>query len=196
MKLHLASFRIPSAEILESLIGVTLEGLNIAVIANAKDQRTYRAEDVRLTHRFLGGLGISAQEVDLRDLANSTGVTEALSTFGMVYVMGGNGFVLREAMRASQFDEAIHGLVEAGLVYASESAGSVVAGRTLCGTETVDDTSKVDEPIFEGLGLIDKIIVPHASRRMYAGYLEHMRSTFESEELIILNDNEAYVVND
>jgi dipeptidase E len=195
MKLYLGSYRITDPAGLEKLVDRPLEGLSVAVIGNAKDAKPSeeRIASLRQVHASLGTLGLVTANIDLRDISQATETNEAMNGFDMVFVTGGNSFVLRESMRRSGFDTAIHELVDTNLVYCGESAGAVVAGTTITSAE-VEDTSAVSELIFEGLGLIDRIIVPHANWRRRADYIEQMVVTY-GERLLTLRDDQAHIVD-
>lgn len=55
------------------------------------------------------------------------------------------------------------------IVYAGYSAGPCVLGPTLCGFETIEDPSVTrlhgGAPVFEGLGVLDCVVVPHVGIR-------------------------------
>ncbi len=113
-------------------------------------------------------LGIAGERLDLRDyFGDPTGLRARLHGLDLVWVTGGNAFVLRRAMRQSGFDDIIVELVEADrLVYGGFSAGAVVAAPSLEGIQLMDDPSEVPagyqrEIVWDGLGLIDHAIVPH-----------------------------------
>lgn len=144
--------------------------LRCAVVVNACDAYNRSArDDVRdRALRDLGALGFEVHELDLRDHSDDDrGLTKQLATCGMVWVTGGNAFVLRSAIRRSGFEAAIPRLLDTTqLVYGGSSAGSVVAGASLRGVELVDPVADLEligagEPIWEGLGLVDFTIAPH-----------------------------------
>jgi dipeptidase E len=127
--------------------------------------------DIRLAgvHRELTALtdlGLVAQELDLRDLSPATAAAE-LNPFDIVWVRGGNVFMLRYALAASGADvELTRRLQDDSVVYAGYSAGPCVLGPSLRGLEVVDGPAAVEEtdrhpPIWDGLGLLEFSIVPH-----------------------------------
>jgi dipeptidase E len=116
----------------------------------------------------LASLGLVTEEVDLRRYFGAGEALRAkLGEFDLVWVMGGNAFVLRRAMKQSGFDDVIIGMLERDeIVYGGFSAGAVVAAPTLRGIELIDDPGEVPpgydpEVVWDGLGLIDYSIVPH-----------------------------------
>jgi dipeptidase E len=145
--------------------------LEVAVIANALDFWDERRSRKHLESEFkrLSALGLRASEIDLRTFfAPGTSVRADLEKFGGVWVVGGNGFILRRAMSYSGFDEFVwhKQQTDPDFVYAGYSAGSCVLAPTLRGVELMDPPELAPkgykaEIIWEGLGILDFSIAPH-----------------------------------
>jgi dipeptidase E len=109
-------------------------------------------------------LGFDAEELDLRQYFHGRGDLRArLETLALVWVVGGNAFVLARAMTAAGFGPAAHDRLE---VYAGYSAGACVAGPDLEGIQLMDDPDFVPagyqpEMPARTLGLVPWRIVPH-----------------------------------
>ncbi|MBF6457292.1 Type 1 glutamine amidotransferase-like domain-containing protein [Nocardia cyriacigeorgica] len=167
MRLFLASYRFGAhADRLAALAGPPGR---VAVIANACDAWP-RARAAAVTSDLvpLRTLGYRPEEVDLREYAGrAKALAQRLAEFPMVWVRGGNTFVLRAQFARSGADLVIPELLAAdALVYAGYSAGACVLAPDLHGLETADDPAEVlpacgVEPRWDGLGLIDRPIVPH-----------------------------------
>lgn len=172
MRLYLSSYRLGDrAGALLALIGGT--GARAAIISNALDgipsetRDAYRAE-VYDPARELASLGIVGEDLDLRRFfARKEALRQELAGYDLVWVMGGNAFTLRRAMKQSGFDAVISGMLDRDeIVYGGFSAGAVVAGPSLDGYEIMDDPSELPpgydvNPVRDGLGLIDFAIIPH-----------------------------------
>jgi dipeptidase E len=148
-------------------------GARAAVISNGFDgcsaaaREIYRAE-VFDPQNTLRSLGVAAESLDLRAyFGDEEALRQQLSNFDLVWVMGGNAFVLRRAMRQSRFDRVIEErLGEDSIVYGGDGAGAIVAGPTLRGIELLDDPFDVPEHyddylVWTGLRLTSFTIVPH-----------------------------------
>lgn len=167
MKLYLSSFRVGDEP--EKLVGLVGENRKAAVICNAIDslEGLERKERVEREINAMKDLGFEPEEFDLRDYFEKPElIGNALSEYGLLWIRGGNVFILRKAMALSGFDKAIRKLLDKGIVYAGYSAASCVAGPTLHGIELCDDINLVPErypaeTLWEGLGLIDYLIAPH-----------------------------------
>ncbi|MGN6156466.1 MAG: Type 1 glutamine amidotransferase-like domain-containing protein [Devosia sp.] len=170
MRLYLSSERL--GERAGALLAM-LRGKGVAVIANGYDHRhamareMYRAEVYNPMAEFRS-LGLEPHELDLRAyFGDPQSLTHRLERFDLVWVMGGNSFILRRAMRASGFDRVVRDLLEAdAIAYGGYAAGAVVAGPTLRGLELMDDPFECpdgyDESlVWTGLGLTPFTIVPH-----------------------------------
>lgn len=144
-----------------------------AIIPNACDgyPTDGRAEGVQRELDALRGLGIEAHVIDLRDyFGQRERLAGELAHHGLVWVRGGNTFLLRYAMAASGADAVLTDLIRRNaIVYAGYSAGVCVLAPSLRGLEAegLDDANLVrsvygaTEPIWDGLGLLDYMILPH-----------------------------------
>jgi dipeptidase E len=120
----------------------------------------------------LAEIGLTADIIDLRSFfAKPDLLEQALASYRVIFVTGGNVFVLRRAMRQSGLDVLLRQRAacvaqEGDYVYAGFSAGCSVLGPTLRGIELVDDPNVVpsgydSDIIWSGLSLIDFCFVPH-----------------------------------
>lgn len=171
MRLYLSSYRIGDRA--GSLLALLGGGKRAAIIENALDAVSAEARDIYRREAYdpvheLASLGIAGTSVDLRHhFGNPEGLRARLSQFDLVWVTGGNAFVLRRAMKQSGFDDVITSMLERDeIVYGGFSAGAVVAAPDLEGIHLMDDPDEVPvgydpKVVWDGLGLIDHAIVPH-----------------------------------
>ncbi|SEO69404.1 dipeptidase E [Actinacidiphila rubida] len=172
MRLYLSSFRLGNRP--ERLLGLLPGGRAdgpVAVIGNALDAESseVRAAGVERETAALRALGLEPVEVDLRDHAGGRArdLAGLLSGHPLVWLRGGNVFMLRQAMAHSAADAAFTALLESdALVYAGYSAGACVLAPSLRGLEHCDDATAVtrvygEEPLWDGLGVLDRPFVPH-----------------------------------
>ncbi|HYY32323.1 MAG TPA: Type 1 glutamine amidotransferase-like domain-containing protein [Gaiellaceae bacterium] len=164
MRLYLSSFRMGDHP--ERLLELLGSGRRAAVIANAIDDADAetRKEGVEREVEALRALGLEPRELDLRE---HFGSAPDLGGYDLIWLRGGNVFLLRYALAASGADTLLVDLLhDDALVYAGYSAGPCVLGPSLRGLELVDEPEAVDatygaEPVWDGLGLLDFAIVPH-----------------------------------
>lgn len=198
MKLYLSSYRVPTPDDLLNLLPSEPSKTKVVIIANAKDYLIPRARTVKLKaiNTFLQKLGFDdMREVDLRDYDDSAQLKKDLEEANMIWVVGGNTFCLIEQVRNSGFDQIIQGLLEKGIVYCGESAGAVIAGSSLRGVELDDEPEFAEKIIWDGLGLIDKFILPHADNKFYQNSNEQSKQLYSADDVVRLNDNQALIVN-
>jgi dipeptidase E len=174
MRLYLSSLMI--GDHVDRLLAMTGPSAATAIVSNAIDHisEADRREYARTSFdaiAYFERFGFRAEHLDLRSFfADPSTLHEALVRFGLVWVLGGNTFVLRRAMQASGFDPAIaRWLGEEKHVYGGWSAGAVVVGPDLAAMDLMDDpdVSGIGHPasasVTTGMGLIDFRIVPHVA---------------------------------
>lgn len=168
MRFYLSSYKLGNE--VERLRALIPENTKTAFIPNALDFATdldRRAKSERADIDDLESLGLDVHRLDLREYFDRPEELAAkLAEFGVLWVRGGNVFVLRRAMQKSGFDEALRGLSESDILYGGYSAGVCVLGPTLHGLDLVDDPETnpygdASPTIFEGLGVLGFTIVPH-----------------------------------
>jgi dipeptidase E len=171
MRFYLSSFRF--GDRFDLLLAMAGQGARAGVVGNALDAvpSAERASYARTTHDPVAELrsaGLDASWLDLRDYFGAPDrLDAALAKLDLVWVTGGNAFLLRRAMRQSGFDRvALPLIAQDKLVYGGWSAGAVVAGPDLRGVELMDDPALLaagydPAPVWDGLGLVAFHLVPH-----------------------------------
>lgn len=169
MKLYLSSYHVGSRS--QELVDMVRKNKKAAVIPNAMDgvdDRELVKEKIQGNLDELSNLGFDTEVIDLKSYFNkSEELAEKMKEFGLIWVRGGNTFILRRAFAQSGFDKWLLSQKDNNeLVYGGYSAGCCILSPTLRGLDIVDDPNSVPkgynpEIIWEGLGLIDYIFVPH-----------------------------------
>jgi len=167
--MYLSSFRLGDHP--EQLVNLVGSNKKVAVIANSIDfgnDPARRKAGVQREIDDLTKLGLQPEELDLRNyFGKPQDLENKLSEFGILWVRGGNTFILRRAFKESGMDEwLIRQKDNKDLVYAGYSAGVCVLSPSLKGLESVDDPNIISEgypkeTIWEGLNLIDFAFAPH-----------------------------------
>lgn len=137
---------------------------NAADLLNA-DERQNTVVDVT---DQLESIGLEPTEIDLREyFGKSEELRAKLAQFDLLWVRGGNCFVLRRAFKMSGADRIVTDLLrEDRIVFGGYSAGIDMLTPSLHGAELVDDVYAVPdgyepEIIWDGLNLIPYAIAPH-----------------------------------
>jgi dipeptidase E len=167
MRLYLSSFDVGNCP--DELVALAGPGKRAAIILNALDHRPHaRADWLERQANKLAALGLDVAELDLRDHFEAAGeLPRIVSGIDLVWINGGNAFVLRRAMKQSGFDALIQKAVARDeVVYAGFSAAAVIAFSSLEGLELTDDPHEVPAGydaaiVWEGLGFVPFAIAVH-----------------------------------
>jgi dipeptidase E len=169
MKFYLSSFKLGNdIDRLKSLIPPNKK---TAYISNALDM----VEDHKWLSEFTGqdvsdlvGVGLDVDRFDLRKYFNDHDqLSKDIRKYGVIWVSGGNVFVLRQAFQLSGFDAVLTNLAhESDILYGGYSAGVCVLSPSLKGAELVDKTTYKPYGdnvalVWEGLNLIPFAFTPH-----------------------------------
>lgn len=207
MKLYLSSQKIGNYP--KKLIDLLGDNRQVVVIANALDDKSIEHRQSRLEQEFkmLREIGLDPVELDLRRyFESSIGLRKFVEKKSLIWVRGGNVFILRRAMEASDFDNQVLPLIKNGTIaYGGYSAASVIACRDLWASELIDDIYSVpmDYPVNDtpskGLGLLDFYLVPHYDStedwaKNIKKYVKHLKE--KKKKYLTLCDGEVYYCNE
>ncbi|MCK5211369.1 Type 1 glutamine amidotransferase-like domain-containing protein [Candidatus Parcubacteria bacterium] len=171
MKFYLSSYQIgDEVDKLKDLI--PKNNRKTAYISNALDfsddlERRKKSEQFDIGQ--LTKAGMEVKQFDLRNYFNQSDIlNNDISKYGVIWIRGGNVFVLRQAMRISGFDNVLKNFAKnkKDILYGGYSAGVCILAPTLKGLELVDDINQrpykeQSDIIWEGLNLINYTIIPH-----------------------------------
>lgn len=205
MRLYLSSFRNGNKP--EKLLELLGDGRRTALILNAMDfvNAEDRAADLARETERLKSIGLQPTEVDLRAyFGKPEGLPGKLAGFDLIWVRGGNVFVLRRAFKQSGADNIVAKLLaEDAVVYGGYSAGVDIMQPHLHGIELVDDPNLVpegydEEIIWECLGILPYCVAPHykSDHPESADIDKTVEYYIENHvPFVALRDGEAIVVN-
>lgn len=168
MKLYLSSYKIGDKKE-ELKRWIKNNGKKIILIANSRDYKPdsiEKEESINKNIIELEDLGFEVERLDLRNyFGREIELQNELKDKKAFYVIGGNVFTLRLAMKYSGFDKFLIGISKKNdYLYTGYSAGICVLGPSFYGLDIVDDKINPynnDKVIMEGLNIIDFIPVPH-----------------------------------
>ncbi|MCX4365537.1 MAG: Type 1 glutamine amidotransferase-like domain-containing protein [Bacilli bacterium] len=169
MKLYLSSYKVGN-NMGELKKWISEHDNNILVIPNALDvfpDGERKTNGILEKSKELEVLGFNPVQLDLRNYFNKPEqLKKEIKDFKAFYVLGGNIFVLRRAMRLSGFDNYLREIAtDPDYLYSGFSAGICVLANDLHGIHLADepeqDPYNYGEIIWEGIGLIDYMPVPH-----------------------------------
>jgi len=167
-KLYLSSVGLPHAGQFAGLF--TKKERRIVIVPTAcNDVPEKQQHYIQERTQQLTALDFTVEVLDIAAFKGThTELAAKLAMFNGAWVLGGNTFYLNYWLRESEFDTILPDLLKNGFVFGGESAGAVVAGKTLHGVELLDDPSAAPEIVWEGLGLVDYSILPHKGNPEYA----------------------------
>src|SRR5436305_14067186 len=108
MRLYLSSFQIGNYS--QELIRLAGYGVKCAIIVNAADlsSESERKEQLDKQHANMKNLNFQPEELDLRNyFGYEDKLREDLNQYGLVWVKGGNAFILKRAIEQTKFDSII-----------------------------------------------------------------------------------------
>lgn len=157
MRLHLSSFRIGNHP--HRLLDMLGTGRKTALIRNAVDHEPFRPDTLARDVADLEGLGLDVTLFDLRE----PGAVARLEDFDLL-------FTLRRVLADTGADAGILGLLARdAVVYAGFSAGPCVRSPDLLPLAAVDPLDGVPEPVTTGLGVLDRLFMPHVDSPGHLG---------------------------
>jgi dipeptidase E len=169
MKLYLSSYRLGNNT--KELVKMVGKNKKAAIITNALDFSTdpvRKNSSIAREINDLENLGFQPEELDLRIYFNKPAkLSKDLSSYGLIWVIGGNSFILRKAMKLSCMDKwLIKQKGNPDVVYAGYSAGVCVLAPSLRGLEIVDDPKAKakgydNKTIWDGVGIVNWTFAPH-----------------------------------
>jgi dipeptidase E len=115
---------------------------------------------------MLEEVGFDVDIISLKDyFGNSEKLNSDFSKYNAFFAIGGNSFALRKAMQLSGFDLFIkNNLDNDNFLYAGYSAGICVLAPNMKGLDLVDEPVNPynsEDVIYEGLGILEYVPVPH-----------------------------------
>lgn len=194
-KLFLASV---VANTIDKLIGTLDElpdKLTVAFIPTAADpyeDKWFVDED----RNKLKEKGFNVKDVDIKGKTEQE-LLQELKDADIIFVAGGNTFYLLEKARESGFDKTAKEFVEKGVIYVGSSAGATLAGPNIEPVKPFDNPAEAPGlKSFEGLNLVDFIILPHFGEEKYKQKYEEIVREYSEKgyKLITLTDNQAVIV--
>lgn len=167
MRLYLSSFQLGNPA--NRLRALVTGGHHAAIIMNALDNDPNgRSSFYDQQNDALCKLGFQVCQCDLRQyFGRPLALREALAPIDLVWVNGGNSFILSRAFSCSGFAAIIKDRLRTNsIVYGGFSAGAVIASPTLRGIDFLDAPTDVPagyptQVQWAGLHLIDTYVAVH-----------------------------------
>lgn len=206
MKLYLSSYQLGNDP--AQLASLISGSRRIGVIRNSLDfSNDVERLQLGKEREFAGlkSIGLTPEALDLRDFfSDPHALRSCIDELNGLWVVGGNTFILRRAMKQSGLDSIlVEKARDDNFVYAGYSAGACVATPTLNGIHLVDNPEIVPpgylpEIIWEGLALVPFSIAPHyQSNHPESEMIEETVAFFIKNKMpfIALQDGEVFTAD-
>ena len=131
-------------------------------------------------------LGIKAENITEYKIGNSS---TNIDNYDIMYMMGGNTFYLLDMIRKYNFSQEIIKFINNNKIYIGSSAGSEILGSSIEPALGYDDNN-VGMTDYQGLKIIDGLIIPHANRKKE--FIESLKNTTK-ENIILLSDGDGII---
>jgi len=169
MKFYLSSYKMGKKT--RKLKTMLPKNKKTALISNSLDcysDMKRRKKNETENIKDLKKIGLDVEILDLREyFGKKEMLRKKIKEFGVFWVMGGNTFVLRQAMKLSGFDVILKSLLKRDdILYGGYSAGICILGPTLKGLTIVDNPrlkpyGKKYKTVWDGLGILNYTFAPH-----------------------------------
>lgn len=204
MRVYLSSFLVGNDP--SPLIRMAGQDARCALILNALDNAPDAREQFRNSQTTaLTELGFSVDELDLRHyFSKKEQLAEDLKAFDLVWINGGNAFILRKALHQSGLAPLLPDLLSRDeIVYAGFSAAAVIASFDLKGLTPSEASYKPlasydDGLIWHGLNILPfAIVVHHASDHPGRAQAAEEAAYYQRNGIphYLLHDGEALVID-
>lgn len=157
--------------------------ITIAVDGEKNTDRTWLEEE----YATILDLGIKEENIKEYKYEKNTDFED----YDAIYMIGGNTFYLLKELREKKLDEKIIHAINNGVIYIGSSAGSIILGKTI-ETALPYDENWVNLEDFEGLNMVDAIIIPHANRKQE--FIKEAKERYK-DKIIELYDDYGVVIN-
>jgi dipeptidase E len=154
----------------------------VTTAAEGKEQNKYS----QLAKKQFEEMGFT--KIDFIDL--ETDPSKDFSSYGVIYVCGGNTFKLLKFAREANFQSSVDDLLKRNGVYVGVSAGSIIVGPSISiANEVESDPNDIGLEDLTGFNITNLIILPH-----YSPEIEGETKAFEKKYGVIverLNNSQA-----
>lgn len=150
---------------------------------------------IDLSIKHLEDIGLLPQNIELIKINNDQKIG-SLERFDVVYVCGGNTFVILDRLRKLDLDEKIKDFVKKGKLYLGVSAGSIIAGPDIeiAGYDSNWDKNIIGLDNLKGFELTNISISPH-----YVEAEKEIVEKFRKKvdfQVLELTDEQALLITD
>jgi|GEM_PF-2262456 len=149
---------------------------------------------VREDRKRIGNIANHVIDIDVSNSSSDTLVSQINST-DLLFVAGGNTFYLMQQIREKGLFDIITNYVASDKIYIGASAGAAICSPSLMPYKKLDDPTKAPKLMnFNGLNLIDYMVLPHYGKLKYIpNYHQIMEEYSEQYRFVLLHDDEVMI---
>lgn len=180
-----------------SRYNITPSDMNVGFVSTGANLYEDQSRVSRSTNK-LTELGFNIIEIDIAWKTQSE-LHTICRDLDIIYVNGGNSFYLLDQVKKTWFDTIIKNHINNGGYYIGSSAGTIILGPNIEPLKIMDRPDQVPHITdFDGLHIINKIIIPHHDSEKYADKVQQIMKTHahQSDVLFPLGDMEAAIRKD
>jgi dipeptidase E len=124
-------------------------------------------------------------------------VRQALQGADVIYVTGGNTYYLLEQAQKCDFKGALKEAMNTGATYFGTCAGAILVCPRIDFIADMDNVAKATLTEFNGLGLVDFLVMPHTDNEGYGPVVKRLTAELKAkhETVIGLRDDQALYIH-
>ena len=196
MKLYLASYAKVTLNKILTNEKLDFRGKKAVFVPTAGDP--YDNKDfVEADRNALIEAGMDVVDLDFKNI-DAESIKKILSDAALVLVAGGDTFYLMDKINKSGAENIIKDYIHEGGIYVGSSAGSIICCPTIEGAMEFDDPNLApDLKNFDGLGIFNNVIIPHAHKEKYFERIKRATEKLEEKgfKVYSLTDDDVLFYN-
>ncbi len=197
MKLLLTSSGINSKRLRNEFVRLTNNILETKVLVAHTAQKPEHYIFVHQVGQELAKAGILHPNIYYFNMIDQNNTPE-LENYNVVYICGGNTYLILDRMRKTGLANALYEFVRRGGIYVGVSAGSIIAGKSIeiAGWGSEPDSNNINLRDLNGLGFTEIAVFPHYKNSLRNEIKEFRRKvnypieTIKDKEAILIDEKE------
>jgi dipeptidase E len=159
--------------------------LFITTASNLHKNKDFIEEDASKLEEY----GFKVNRFDIAG-KNNEELKFAINKSDVLFIAGGNTFLLMQEIRKSGFDKLIIDVLNSKKTYIGSSAGSVILGPTIEYIKYFDDLSKAQLNNFNGLNIFNFLLIPHFNQKEFIKKYAALKKEYAHYKFKTITDNQ------
>lgn len=171
---------------------------SVVFITTPFKYRVFSESELKWHYNNLDAMKANGFNYDFYDIIGKTQseIERDLSSYQTIYVEGGNPFFFMQEAHKNRFGDYLKKRLDSGMIYISESAGSIVAGADIAANSRPDKSiSNYDLPNSSGFNFVNFNILPHwGQKEKFEDYTQYkIPQSYNEDFPYILLSNYQYI---